>query len=292
MRGLWLKSCTWVGARDSPFQDESFVRRWPFSRRSAGAFAFVALQQFVANTSLAGQIPEGGRWPCVGVAFGHLRNTRGLFPRWDGSHANGFIPWMTGTGIFPQVILGMRGIEGEEVYALADAMDRPHFRHSAPLELVACSGTRTVRVEVNNLRLEQSALLKTDPPGAFARNDRQGVLYQTPLMIGCIRACRQLIRASSLVGAAEQARCETATDQRLERTYSAFEGCTPEKGQQLRAELGDFAVRLARLAVMASGGAGLVHGHAAQRLYREALLYSLMAQSNAIVDEAFREVFP
>jgi alkylation response protein AidB-like acyl-CoA dehydrogenase len=64
-----------------------------------------------------------------------------------------------------------------------------------------------------------------------------------------------------------------------------------EQGPRLRAELGDFAVRLARLAVMAGGGGALTIGHPAQRLYREALLYSLMAQTDAIVGQAFEEVF-
>ncbi len=50
-------------------------------------------------------------------------------------------------------------------------------------------------------------------------------------------------------------------------------------------------MRVARLAVMASGGGALAHGHPAQRLYREALLYSLMAQTDAIVGQAFAEVF-
>ena len=134
-------------------------------------------------------------------------------------------------------------------------------------------------------------ILKREPSGTLALNDARGVLYQTPLMVGCVRACHALIKGSSRVGAGEQARCEEAVEFLLQRVYAAFADCTDEEGQRLRAELGDFAVRLARLTAMACGGAGLARPHPAQRLYREALLYSLMAQTDTIVNQAFAEVF-
>jgi hypothetical protein len=198
---------------------------------------------------------------------------------------------MTGAGLFTQMVLGMRGPDQQEVYALIDATDRALFRYSAPLALVAGSSTRTVSVHVHDLSIEEETILKQDPPGTLAHNDAESVLYQTPLMVGCVRACLKHIRRSPRVGAFEQAQCETATEALLQRVYAALEEGTPETGRQLRAELGDFCVRLARLAVMASGGAGLVRDHPAQRLYREALLYSVMAQTDPIINQAFREVF-
>lgn len=282
-----------VGWSDrQPLSGREFCEVLAILAQSSGAFGFLALQQFVANTHLAGRVPEPENWPCVGVAFGHLRRPAESCPRWEGDGVSGFIPWLTGVGIFPQIILGLRDPQEREVYALVDATDRAAFRHSAPMDLIACSGTRTVSVQVKGLPIDPDSILKRDMPGTMARNDAMGVLYQTPLMVGCIRACWELIRRSTRVGVVERARCETATETLLERVYAAFEGGTPAEGQQLRAELGDFAVRLARLAVMASGGVGLVHGHPVQRLYREALLYSLMAQTDSIINQAFQEVFP
>jgi hypothetical protein len=55
--------------------------------RHSGAFAFVALQQIVANASLgsfADRFDTGAMattlWPRIGVAFGHLRNPMDLRP--------------------------------------------------------------------------------------------------------------------------------------------------------------------------------------------------------------------
>ncbi len=275
-----------------PLSGKEFCLALAALARVSGAFAFVALQQFVANLSLTNLVAEDAEWPAVGVAFGHLRNPQGPAPRLEAGSAHGFVPWLTGAGIFPQVILGLRSTDDQEVYALVDATDRAEFRHSAPLSLVACAGSRTVSVQIEALRIEESALLKTQPAGTQARSDAEGVLYQTPLMVGCAQACQQLILASPRVGPAEAEQSRQATEALLNRVLQAFETSTPEEGQRLRAELGDYAVRLARLAVMASGGIGLLHNHPAQRLYREALVYSLMAQTDEIVRYAFQEVFP
>jgi len=242
------------------------------------------------NGNLAGRVADSDVWPCVGVAFGHLRHGQSRFPRWDGRSAHGFLPWMTGGGVFPQVVLGMHGPEAEEIYALVESKDRTAFQHSAPMDLIACAGTETVSVQIDGLPIDAESILRSDSAGTFALNDRKSVLYQTPLMVGCVRACCALIDASPRVGSAARARCELKTEILLRSVHTAFEDCLASEGQRLRAELGDYAVRLARLAVMASGGAGLVRGHPAQRLYREALLYSLMAQTDAIIDQAFREV--
>jgi hypothetical protein len=226
------------------------------------------------------------------VAFGHLRNLQGPAPRLEAGIAHGFVPWLTGAGIFPQVILGLRRPDGQEVYALVDATDRAAFRHSAPLPLAACSGSRTISVQIDGLRIEESALLKTQPAGTQARGDAEGVLYQTPLMVGCVQACQQLILASPRVRPSEAEQSCQATEALLNRVLDAFDSGPPEQGQRLRAELGDYTARLARLAVMASGGNGLMHSHPAQRLYREALVYSLMAQTDEIIRDAFLAALP
>jgi hypothetical protein len=275
-----------------PLSGKEFCLALAALARVSGAFAFVALQQFVANVSLTSMAAEDAEWPATGVAFGHLRSPHGPAPRLEAGIAHGFVPWLTGAGIFPQVILGLRRADGQEVYTLVDATDRAAFRHSAPLSLAACSGSRTVSVQIEALRIEESAILKTQPAGTQARSDAVGVLYQTPLMVGCVQACQQLIFASPRIRPAEAESSRQATETLLNRVLQAFDTGTPEEGQRLRAELGDYTARLARLAVMASGGIGLLHSHPAQRLYREALVYSLMAQTDEIVRYAFQEVFP
>ena len=278
-----------------PLSGRGFCEALATLSRESGAFAFVALQQIVANGIIGGKRFDDAAatapWPKVGVAFGHLRSPDGPAPILVAGRASGPVPWLTGAGLFEKVVLGLRTSNGEEVLALVDGHDRPAFRHGPPLPLAACAGTRTVRVTIENLAVGDADVLAVRPRGAMQRSDAGGVLFQTPLLVGCVEACRDLVRASPRVPDDQKAHCEAATDALLGRVRDAFDRDAAEEGQRLRAQLGDFTVRLARLSVMACGGGALAVGHPAQRLYREALLYSLMAQTDAIVGQAFEEVF-
>src|SRR5579871_360669 len=270
-----------------PLDGAGFCRALEILAMASGAFAFVALQQFVANMNVGDRF-HGPVWPKVGVAFGHLGKPEPSLPRLQNGRANGVAPWLTGAGIFDQVVLGLHDAARQEIFALVDALHRPAFTHSEPLSLLACAGTRTVRVRLEDLPVTDDQILKIDPPGSKAHGDAGWVLYQTPLMVGCVRACHKIIAASPRVDAAQKADCERTTEKLLDRIYSAFAGGDMSEGARLRAEIGDYSVRIARLAAMASGAGGLLITHPAQRLYREALVYSLMAQTDLIVNQAIQ----
>ena len=246
----------------------------PLLALHSGAFAFLALQQLVAGC------PEQP----AGVAFGHLRNPNGPAPLWSEGRVSGTVPWLTGAGIFPMVLLGFRLPDGSEVRAWVEAQDRPEFRHSATFPLLAIRGANTVSVAVDSLEVPESAFVSVQPLGTQSQSDAAGVLYQTPLMLGNLHASLRLIEAS---GRGDLAKAK-ALVARLEAALRAKNAA--RNGPALRAHAGDLSVRLARLACMACGSSSLVTGHAAERIYREALVFSLMAQTDTIVDDAFKEV--
>ncbi len=161
------------------------------------------------------------------------------------------------------------------------------------MALVACSSTRTVSVQITDLPLDASRIVRVVPRGTQAEQDAEGVLFQTPLMLGCLAASLQLIQAAPRIEAAVRRRCAAAVTALIEEVFDALAtGAHSERGPLLRARAGDLSVRLARLAAMACGGPSLQRTHPAQRLYREALVYSLMAQTDAIANQAFVPVFP
>lgn len=240
--------------------------------------AFVALQQLVT----------GCQDPPAGVAFGHLRNPGGPAPLWQDGLVSGPLPWLTGAGLFERVQLGFRLPDGSEVRAWVAAQDRPEFRHSAPLSLIALSGTDTRRVMCTNLPVSERAFLSVKPVGTEAREAAQGVLGQTPLMLGALRASLRLLQDSGR-GDLGLAQAYVATlEAEIHHAYTS--GTADTVGPALRARAGDLSVRLARLACMACGGISLVTGHPAERLYRETLVYSLMAQTDSILADAFKEL--
>lgn len=264
---------------------EEFVRRGfhlqldffttlPLLAEYSGAFAFLALQQRAAGC------PD----PAAGVAFGHLRNPQGPAPLWSEGRVSGTVPWLTGAGSFAHVLLGFRLTDGSEVRAWVPANDRPEFRHSTPLPLLAIRGANTVTVALRELAVDESTFVSVQPRGTQAQNDASGVLYQTPLMLGNLRASLRLI--------AQSQRGDLAKGQELvgQLETALYSENARECGSALRARAGDLSVRLARLACMACGGGSLLTGHPAERLYREALVFSLMAQTDAVVDNAFEEL--
>jgi hypothetical protein len=276
------------GFQDCPLSGIHFCKALALLGNVSGSFGFLVLQQLVANQQLK---PEHlTPWKKVGVAFGHLRRPEGPAPLWRDGYANGFVPWLSGAGMFDQVLLGMRDSEGNELLALVDAQNRPEFLHSPPLPLLACAATRTVTVQTRNLPVSEADIFVSRPPGSQMRGDAGGLLYHTPLLVGCIQALWNLIRESPRLNATIKARCDNAQQELLERIFTAFSEGRFDEGAELRAESGDFAVRLARLAIMLCGGAGLMENHPAQRLYREAMIYNVMAQTDSIAQDAFQSV--
>lgn len=277
------------GSSHCPLSGIQFCEALATFGRVSGTFGFLFLQQLVANLQL--NAPLTSTWEKVGVAYGHLRRIEGISPVWHEGYVNGFVPWLSGANLFDRVVLGMRDKDGQEILALVSAQDRPEFSHSTPLPLFACSGTDTVTVHIHNLPVPAEEILLVRPKGAQAEGDAKGVLFHTPLMVGCIEALWSLIAPISHLEPKTKLETEQITVRLLTKVRTAFEqGATAEEGAKIRAEVGDFTVRLARLAMMAVGGGSLLEHHPAQRLYREAMIYNLMAQTDAIVEEAFERV--
>jgi hypothetical protein len=258
-----------------------FEGRWLFEGSGvlaefSGAFGFLALQQQVAGS------PEVS----AGVAFGHLRNPSGPAPLWQNGKVSGEVPWITGAGIFERALLGFRLGDGSEARAWVDATDRPEFRHSEPMSLIALFSTRTVRVEVRGLSVPEADFVSHEPLGTMAAGDARGALGQVPLLLGNCRASVRLIEKS---GRGDVEKVRSALAQLEESVAAARASGDALTGRTLRARAGRLSVQLARLACLSCGGASLLARHPAERVYREALVFNLMAQTDQIVADAFAE---
>lgn len=252
----------------------------------SGSFAFLALQQWVANLNYCDR--GESIWPRLTVAFGHLRNPQSLSPVWRNGHANGTIPWMTGAGIVEKVFLGVRGPEGDERFVWVSARSRPGFRVIRKRGLLACDGASNASVELKDFPISESGFTRISPHGALARGDALATVWHTPLMIGCARASLRLIELSPRVDGEPQRRIRHHFEELQSEILEAVRiGVSARKGLRLRSRASAASVRLASLACLAHGGNSLASGHPAGRLYREAMVYRLMAQTNAIVADAF-----
>ncbi len=231
----------------------------------------------------------------VAIAFSQLRRSGSPLltatPDPEGGYRlNGHMPWVTGYGFFHQVLVGATLPSGESVFGLlpfsnADAQGGT-LRYSDPMKLAAMESAQTVTGDLVNWPLTSAETAFIQPEGWIQRNDMVNVTLQAWFALGCawagldlvLRAHEQhpqefLLNAYSALSAEREACREAALDQ-----------SRPEAERiQVRAWAIDLAVRCAQAGVAASRGAANVASHDAQRIYREALVYTVSAQTTAIM---------
>jgi alkylation response protein AidB-like acyl-CoA dehydrogenase len=267
-----------------------FRRVQEASARASGALAFLESQHQSAcglvsrssNDALRARLlPRLARGEATsGIAFSHLRRKGAppvtATPQPGGWRLDGRLPWVTGWGLFSLCVTAAPIPDGRILFAAHELAGSPHLRPSAPLELAAMSVTQTVTVEVCGLFIPDSEALDVHPATWIQENDRIAVALQSPLALGCAQAAIDLLREGGEAGAAGRLEGELARVR--DEAYRAMEEKGEfEKGLKARANAIELAGRAAHAAVVASAGAGILMSHPAQRVYREALAFSVLA---------------
>lgn len=267
-----------------------FRRVQEASARASGALAFLESQHQSAcglvsrssNSSLRERLlPRLARGEATSaIAFSHLRR-KGVpsvtaTPEHGGWRLDGRLPWVTGWGLFTLCVTAAPTPDGRILFATHELARSPHLRPSAPLELASMSVTQTVTVEVSGLFVPESDALDVHPATWIQENDLIAVALQSPLALGCAQAGIDLLREAGATGSAD--RLEEELAQVREDAYRAMEEKSDfGRGLTARANAIELAGRAAHAAVVASAGAGILMSHPAQRIYREALAFSVLA---------------
>ncbi len=226
------------------------------------------------------------------VAFSHLRRPGPPAMRVtrDGEAYvfNGTAPWVTGWGVMTHVVLGGTLEDGRLLYVAIPLDIGEPLQPSPPMRLCAMNASGTVSLTCRDLRVGPERVMRTITREQMARNDVRAILGVTPQPFGVTSASigwlRALLRtranpaAEAAAGALERElsrlRCEA------EAWYDrADEPDFKENALRIRAAAIDLGVRAAHAALAASGGGANALSHPAQRLFREAMFYTLVAQT-------------
>jgi alkylation response protein AidB-like acyl-CoA dehydrogenase len=164
---------------------------------------------------------------------------------------------------------------------------------SQPMKLAAMESALTVTADFENWFLPERLVCFIQPADWIKNNDMINIVLQGHFALGCARGSLDVLASAAQkkdlpflhdAYAAldnELEECRTATSRgRLEEDGVA----TPEEKLRIRAWAIDLAVRCAHAAIAASSGAANSINHPAQRLYREALVYTVSAQTSAIME--------
>ncbi len=278
--------------------------------RYSGALVFLqtqhqsAVKMIVAsrNSSLQEKyLPYMENGKCLmGVGFSQLRRmgkpTITALPVPGGYELNGVVPWVTGYGMFSEFIVAATLPDGCAVFGIVPFQEihqlstGTRMTFSAPARLAAMTSTNTVSATVCQYFLPEGQVVSTKPAGWIHENDKKNVLRASFVATGCGMAGLDVMEAVSqqkslpfIVDALTSLKQELHHCRHAIRKMQQHpEGELSEK-LRLRSWAIELANRIAHAAVTVSGGAANYSHHQAQRIYREALVFTVTGQTTAVM---------
>jgi alkylation response protein AidB-like acyl-CoA dehydrogenase len=276
--------------------------------RYSGALAFLQTQHQSAGAMIAKSQNEtlkraylplmGNGQKGVGIGFSHLRRETNpplkAIALENGYQLHGSIPWLTGWNLFQDVLIAGLLPDGQAVYGIIPFSDRETLKFSEPMPLAAMSSTNTVSAELIEWFLPNEWVVSIQPAKAIDQSDRMNILNHSFFALGCAQAGLDVVEAvrkqkAFLAIAEAQARLQEELAECRMAIYGASESPFEQK-LKWRAIAIDLAVRCAHAAVIVSSGAANSLMHPAQRIYREALVFSVAGQTSAVLEASLEQI--
>jgi alkylation response protein AidB-like acyl-CoA dehydrogenase len=247
------------------------------------------------------------------ISFAHLRRpgppVLRAVPVKGGIELNGTAPWVTGWGLMDQIVFGATLPDGGYVYVWTPA-DRSAYAPlftpdvllkgsgglmaaSSPIPLCTMNASATVELTLADWFVPEAHILNTSDRETMQKNDMAGVLSATAMPLGCARAACEIVRATAVrrsIPAIERA--ANSLEAELEELGARIDAAVENSGDpdffvsavMLRAWCIEFALRAAHAAITAVSGSANALSHPAQRLLREAMFYTVQAQTQDVMD--------
>ncbi len=285
--------------------------------RYSGTLAFVQTQHqsaagmLIASSNVDLQrkyLPRlGSGEVLLGVGFSQLRRDGTLVVASiveGGYRLDGVVPWVTGWGIFHEFIVAAMLPDGSAVFGVipfGEEKNKPqrHEEREGREEegnisfgevgrLAAMSATNTVTAKLDWFLPDENVVF-VKPPGWIHEQDKGNVLKSTFLTTGCALAGLDIIEGEarrknlpfiydawvSLQDELDDCRC---------RIRAALQSSIDFQGKlYLRAWAIDLATRIAHAAITVSSGAANYMHNNAQRVYREALVFTVTGQTRDLM---------
>lgn len=277
--------------------------------RASGALAFLQTQHQSAVSLLgkhaneeirAEYLPRMDSSLCVGLGFSQLRKSGNPIctaePTEGGFTLNGEVPWITGLGFFDEYIVGASLPDGQAVFGLVPFREAEGQTLSAPMRLTAMEAATTVVGNLSNYFLPQDKVAFVKAPGWIRANDAFNVTLQGHFAVGCAMAGIDVVQENASKkkllfledSAAALTKELSVLRQELIDSQSDFAEETLPKRLHLRGKVIELMMRCAHAAVVSSSGASNVEGHPAGRILREAIVFSVSAQTGAIMEATMK----
>jgi len=305
---LGLRADPEYGGRGFP--DAGFRRFQETIARCSGALAFVQTQHQSAVSFLNRSANEGlkqrflPKWcsgeRLSGIAFSQLRKARAPLlsatPVERGWVLNGKMPWVTGYSIFQDCVVAAYTKDQRTWFGVVQLADSDSLVASPVMRLASMDVSQTVSINVRECFVPEEDVLYLKEGNWIHNNDMVNIALQSPFALGCAGAGIDVMRSvyeSKRIEAIKEAAdaLERELSRCREEAYAAMEERdNSTRSLAARAWAIELAARCAHAAVVASSGQGNSVSHPAQRVYREALVFSVLAQTKPILEATLERV--
>lgn len=277
--------------------------------RYSGSLAFLQTQHQSAANMIAKcrnkeiqekylpRMADGG--VLMAIAFSQLRRKGPPLltaEKVDGGYiVNGEMPWITGYTFFDKMVLGAVLPDGRNVFGVTDFASSEHLVLSPTMELCAMEAAQTVSATAKDLFIPDEDIVTISDGDWIVRNDMLAVTLQAYFALGNARASLDTLESAfAKTNLAGVNRAKESLEKEWEdcvAQISAPPGPYAER-VELRAWAIDLMGRLAHAGIIASSGAANLKSHPAQRIYREALVFTVSAQTADIMEACLRKSAP
>jgi alkylation response protein AidB-like acyl-CoA dehydrogenase len=269
---------------------EAFARVQVEMARASGTFAFLQAQHqsalgFVMRSEGAVRtwLPKLATGTVrAGIAYGWLRRPGPPLVTAQvegaGVRLRGRLPWMTGWGFFSHCVVAARLPDRRVVLAWLD-LSQQGVHATPPMRLAAFEAARTVAVKLDVI-ISEDSVLKVASEDWLERRDPSRAAPQAAFVLGIAWAGLELVARcfpdgdEALLGLRQQVEQVDAA------VFSHIQ--SGEDGHAVRAEAIALAGRLSLAAIAASSGRAALHDHAAQRVHRDLLGFTVLSQTPAV----------
>jgi alkylation response protein AidB-like acyl-CoA dehydrogenase len=286
-----------------PSMDESDFREFQEQiARSSGALAFLQTQHQSAGSLIAKHASPVFKQRIlpgmhdgtitIGVGFSQLRRSGEPLVKAvktsGGFMVTGHIPWITGFGIFQEYLLGATLPDGQSLFALLPLKSAVGHLISEPMRLAAMETCQTVTAELNNYFVSTDEVAFIKNPDWIAANDSFNIVLQGHFAIGCAMAGVDIVRDNfTKRGISFLKDIADALDREIAECRGGLilHQASKDTDQRLKARAWaiDLMMRCAHAGVTSSSGAANSIHHPAQRVFREAIVFTVSAQTQPIM---------